>query len=145
MKEEYKGYTISYIEHLGEFEAQIDESEYRNEALAKVKKYIDNLQKEDFERTDVFVDSYRSDYDEAVVTSEVHHYGDYEVWVTFKEDKRRQKCGARAVFIDNEENRNIIADILKCDKEIEDLTEKKGLLRATLEKYVAKMKTLRNV
>ena len=148
MKEEYKGYTIRHKEatqrDAAEFEASIGDSEYSNQSLAKVRKYIDNLEKKDFERTDVFVDGWRSDYNEAVVTSEVHSYYDLEVWVTYKEDKQRRKFDSRHVFLDNEENRKLIDSIKECDKEIVAFEERKNSLREQLEKYVATTERKRN-
>ena len=144
MKEKYKGYTITYQEHTEEFVAEIGESQYRNRSLTKVKKYIDNLEKEDFERSDVFVDSWRSDYSEAVVTSEVHSYREFEVWITFKRDKKRLKVTGRHVFLDNDHNRAIINSIRVCDTQIAALNIDKDLLIKKLEMYVAKTKPKEN-
>jgi len=142
VKEEYKGYTIRHKEatqrHAAEFEASIGDSEYSNQSLAKVRKYIDNLEKKGFERTDVFVDGWGNRYDKAVVTSEVHHYDDFEVWITFKANKRRQKFVSRQVFLDNKGNRKIINSIKECDKGMAAFEVKKELLREQLETYVNK-------
>ena len=58
MKDTYKGYEITYIEHNETFTAKIGQSSYDNKSLSVVKKYIDNLDKKDFKRVNVIVDNY---------------------------------------------------------------------------------------
>src|SRR5574340_254712 len=72
MKEEYKGYTIEYCEWNKYFIAKIGDTDYSNSDLTKVKKRIDDLDKENFKRTQVLYRSGWKDskFDALTVTSE---------------------------------------------------------------------------
>lgn len=105
MKEEYKGYTIEYSEYGLMFVAKIGDSGYSNTDLIKVRKHIDNLEKKDFKRFDVFIRSgwHNSSWKVVTVTSLFMDCSVLSVWGVDK-DKSRSKYSFNELFEISEEN-----------------------------------------
>ena len=120
MEETYKDCIIKYRETTNTFRAEIGDSSYSNPSLEKVKKYIDNLERKDFKRTNVILSTWGNDYTLGVVTSEVSK--SEEVWISYKDTdlgSSRRKQHINNVFLDSPQNRAILEQIAQKHKEIE--------------------------
>lgn len=118
MEETYKGYKIEYSDFQEKFTAYIGDSNYSNVSLAKVKKYIDDLEKKDFKRVDIIISDYNGRFRDAVITSipEDTPISRPECWISYKEKTRgyggsRQKTGIDNCILDIEANRKLIETI----------------------------------
>jgi len=139
MEETYKGFQIRYSENSGEFIAAIGDSTYQNSNLVSVKKYIDKLDKKDFKRIDVIVESY-GEMQDAVVTSypEGQSKTYQECWISFKDKSRydsRRKINIKQVFLDNPHNREILTWIKGKEVAIARLKKEINQFKETLETY----------
>lgn len=139
MEEQYKEYQIKYLEDQQIFTVNIGNSNYQNSDLSSVKKYIDRLDKKDFNRVDVIVEEYNEMAD-AIVTS----YPDgqsktyQECWVSFKNKSRHQsrsKIHTKNVFLDNPNNREILTQMKEKEESIKEITDDIRDLREKLEIY----------
>ena len=139
MKETYKGYEIAYQEYNEAFSASIGDGSYENESLIAVKKYIDNLDKKNFERVDVIAENWRNDYRPGIVTSCIKDkYGGADCWVSFKGKNgsgSRSKLDINRVYLDNESNKIIFDKIKAKQKNIENLNAEIKELKSGLENY----------
>lgn len=143
MEDTYKGYKIEYKEFNEKFTASIGESYYANQSLAKVKKYIDNLEKKDFKRIDIIVCDYAGDFREAVITSipegqPTHTHAD--CWISYKEKKRgyggsRQKTSISNCILDTEPNRKLTETIKERRKVIDEIKNQITQLENKLARY----------
>ena len=141
MEEVYKGYIIKYSETSNNFRASIGDSDYLNPSLEKVKRYIDNLERKDFKRTDVIFSSWRSSgkYQSGTVTSEVQSSRESnEVWISYKDNYKRLtrvKQLASSVFLDNPHNRGIVNKIMQKREAIKTLQEEIQKHQEEFEEY----------
>jgi len=135
----YKGYTIYYSEINEEFVAEIDDARYSNMSLKTVKKYIDNLEKKNFVRTDVYVlAGYGAiNFSKATVTSEIIEDG-HMCWIT-KENGRRSKELVSKLYLQTPENEALMEKVRALQKLSDGLMEKQDDYKAELEHYVPKM------
>lgn len=136
MKEEYKGYTIEYCEWNKYFIAKIGDTDYSNSDLTKVKKRIDDLDKENFKRTQVLYRSGWKDskFDALTVTSESFERDDLFVW-TISQNKTRSKHSAKILFMDTLDNREKVAQIKELEEKIKVLEHAVGDVVESMEKY----------
>lgn len=138
MEETYKGYKIEYSEITITFTANIGESNYSNRSLEKVKKHIDNLERKDFKRTDIIFLSWcgSDNYRFGTVTSEIPEGG--QVWISYKDEyhgSTRTKQSIDYVFLDNPDNRAILAQITQKKEQIKILTKEIKDYHSEFERY----------
>jgi len=138
MEEQYKDYTIKYREVAEKFSARIGDSAYENKSLSAVKKYIDRVDKKDFKREAVIVNDYNG-YELGTITScvESNHYGGHagiDCWVSLKSGSRK-KQDIEDVYLDNENNRNILSKIKGKGKDIQAIKDEMKTLKSSLEGY----------
>ena len=104
MTDTYKGYAIEFRESSETWCAIIGNSTYSNPSLAKVKKHIDNLDKKEFKRVDVYVGGWGYQdyaYQQGTVTS-IDDEG--KVWIV-KKNGDRSKVNADQIFELSSENK----------------------------------------
>ena len=136
MKETYKDCQIEYREQSEVFTAKIGQSSYENKSLSAVKKYLDNLERKDFERVDVIIERWDK-YEYGTVTSCVEEI-DYDrkivCWISLKNGSRMKK-NIDYVYLDNKKNREILDSIIGKEQEIKDIKTEIGNLQSSFEKY----------
>jgi len=141
MQEIYKGYKIEYSDFKQTFSAKIGDNSYANVNLEKVRKHIDDLEKKDFERVNVlFEKGWRGKGIEKGMVTSAFKEGKYtsSCWVSYEErpgKKTRTKEICTRVYLDNESNRQLFADIAAIRSEIAKLNEKEQTTRSLLERY----------
>jgi hypothetical protein len=141
MKEEYKGFTIEYIEHINVFKAKIGESDYSNVNLQNVRDHIDDLDKKNYVRTSVIIEGgWRdNDYKEVTTTSEFQEGKDIYMWVT-DANRKRSKHRAKSVYKANYVNRSKITDMIIIKDKISQLKNQIDAIRDSLEIYEPQIK-----
>jgi len=137
MEEQYRDYTIKYREVAEKFSARIGDSAYENKSLSAVKKYIDRADKKDFKREAVIVEDYR-DYEFGTITSCIESTDpkNPDCWVIFNDSRKsRSKYSINRVYLDNENNRNILSEIKKKGEDIQAIEDEMKTLKLSLEGY----------
>jgi len=134
MEETYNGYLIKYDEFSLKFRVRIGDSDYSNASLKTVRTRIDDLDKKDFKRFDVFVGAcFGGRFRAVTVTSVFWENGRMYAW-TVDKDKKRSKEIFDALYEVCEENLNAIKAMQECEGRIAVIEAEKKKLFLSLKK-----------
>jgi hypothetical protein len=136
----YKGRAVRFEED-HELWYFIDEDGHRQESksLKELKSYIDKLDRKAFKRMPVLFSSYGHEIVEGSITS-ISPDG-RNIWTVKKGDTHAQKGNYQTFYVDSEENRAKLAEMVVLRKEADALEEKCNKIEKTLKKVdVEKLK-----
>ena len=138
---EYRGYKIEWVDFRRLFNITEDGETVRQDmrTAEECEKWIDNKLKATFKRVNVFCRGWRSEYKKGVATSIIEERGgDHSVWFTDTK-KHRSKEGISSIYLDNESNTELMADIFQRKSRIEVLDAEINTLAEQLENLTTEM------
>jgi len=127
MQEEYKGFTIEYLEHNKSFTADVGGAAHTFKELDVMRAYIDKTLKGKFVKFPAYYVGGFDDVEEVEVVSVID---ENDVWIM--RGTGRRKVPIKSIRSCTAENKMSVAEIVRCGKERKDLYNKMVLLREGL-------------
>ena len=141
---EYRGYKIEWVDFRRLFEIKEDGETVRQDmrTVEECEKWIDSRLKAKFKRVNVFHRGWRSEYSKGVATSLIEERGGCSVWFT-NTKKQRSREGISSIYIDNESNAKLMADIFQRKSQIKVLDTEIETLAKQLENLTTEMMVIK--